>query len=84
MGFFDDILGKPRKKARRKNLIKAWALWARGTRYGEDAMLVDTFKTKHAARVRLKRLLKGADWRRADDYEIRQIKIASGRIFENR
>lgn len=84
MSFFDDIVGNPRKKARRKKVVKAWALWARGTRYGDEPMFIEAFKTKTAARARIKRLLRGADWRKAEDYEIRQVKIGVGHIFENR
>ncbi len=84
MGLLDDIFGSGRKKKRSRRVVKAWALWARGYTKHEGPVLVEVFKTKAAARARIKALLRGANWRKASDYEIRQTKIPSGRIFEHR
>lgn len=83
MGILDDIFGSTRRKKRARKVVKAFALWGRGSG-SDEPMLIEVFKTKTAARERLSKLLKGHHWRRASDYEIRQTKIAAGRIFENR
>lgn len=48
------------------------------------ANFVEAFRDKGSARRRIMRLLTGAPWRRATDYQIRRVRLPRDRYFESR